>query len=213
MASNIDYLRKVPLLRDLTRDALEAIGDVCHRRSLTAEETLFLENEPGGAVYVVVGGRVRIERVTKEGKGQVIGFRGPGEVIGEMSLLDGLPRSATATAATPVKLLGLYQEDFRRAVLAHPQACFAVMKSLSMRLREAADQVVDHLTKEVSERLMEHLRNLADDDGVARGIGTQTMVAEVLGCARETVSRAFTELEAEGRVRRYGRKEVRILKA
>ena len=210
MATNAEFLERVPLFAKLGSTRLGAFADACVRAKLEPGEFLFHEGDPGGALYVIVGGRLRIERLSESGEGQVLGVRGAGEFIGEMSLLDGSPRSATAVAETACRLLVLQKGDFERLILEEPSASLAIMQGMARRIREAAERLVDLRGKEVWERLLDYLAAEANEDGVCDLPGTQAMLAEHLGCTREAANRAMRRLEAEGRVERLGRRGFRV---
>ena len=210
MATNAEYLSRVPLFASLDQQTLDSFGDKCVRKKLERSEALFYEGSEGGALYVVLGGQVRIEKVTASGV-QVLGTRGPGEVIGEMSLIDGQPRSAQAVAASECKLLVLYRSDFESLVRAHPSASLAIMTSLSLRLREAADLLVARETQAVGERLLSHLTRLSGADGVVHLRLGQSELAETLGCARESLNRALNGLVRSGSIVKEGPKQYRIV--
>lgn len=199
MATNADYLRKVTIFRDVAAADLESFADACVRKRLEPGEALTLEGAEGSALYVLLSGKVRIEKSSTTGP-QVLGERGPGEVIGEMALIDGLPRSARAEAVTECKLLVLYQADFQRLVLKQPTASLAIMRTLSMRLREVGDTLVARQSQEVHERLLVYLSQHCDESGTVDLNVSQSKVAESLGCARETVSRAFSVLAKSGAI-------------
>lgn len=211
MATNAEYLRLVRLFEGLEPERLNIFAASCTRRQISKSEILFFEGEPGTELYVLVSGKARIEKVSASGEVQVIAVRGPGEVIGEMSLIDDKPRSAQATAQTKVKMLVLSKENFQKAVLHEPSVTFAIMQTLSHRLRDAADMLLDVRVKDVPERLLDFLLKESDSDGnVVLGI-TQTALAEQLGCTREAINRALKALEDRGRIRRLNREHLLLL--
>lgn len=210
MATNEEFLAKVPLFSRVGRRSLTSFAEACIRSKLSAGEILFREGDPGGSLYVIVSGRLRIERLTATGELFVIGMRGAGECVGDMSLIDGEPRSATVVAATNCRLLAMRRADFERLIQDEPSAGLAIMQTMSRRIREADDRTVDFRSKEVWQRLLEHLWSEADEVGVVR-TGSQSALAETLGCTREAVNRAFGRLIREGKVARIDSRAVRLL--
>ncbi|MGE0002750.1 MAG: Crp/Fnr family transcriptional regulator [Fimbriimonadaceae bacterium] len=210
MATNAEILARVPLFEGVGPESLETLGAACSRRSLAKEEVLFLEGEAGNAMFVVVSGRLRIERIGATGDSQTLGYRTGGDVVGEMALLDGSPRSAQATAASDCRLLVFLADEFERTVLAQPGVGLAVMRTLAKRLREAAQRAIDVRTKDVPERLLDLLRASADGSGFADLGLSQGAIADLLGCTRESVNRAFAELEAAGEIERVGSRKARL---
>jgi CRP-like cAMP-binding protein len=210
VATNAEYLGKVRLFERLEPAKIDAFAAVCNRKQFEKDDILFLEGDIPDALFLIVSGRVRIERVSANGVAQVLAVRGPGEVIGEMGLIDGRPRSAQAIAQTKVKLLSLSKSDFQRQVLIEPTVCFAMMQTLSFRVRESAQLLLDARSKAVHERLHDYLRGIAEEDGWARLDVTQTALSEVLGCTREAVNRAFSQLETEGSILRSSRTLIKV---
>jgi CRP/FNR family cyclic AMP-dependent transcriptional regulator len=210
VASNSEYVGRVPIFRGLNKKQLDAFGEACQRRALNKHEILFHEGEAGGALYVIVAGRLRVEKLGEDGEMHVLGMRTPGDVIGEMSLVDAMPRSAQIVAASACKLLVLYQQDFERLILQEPTASLAIMQALSKKVREASDLLTDHRSKAVGDRLRDYLRREADESGrVDLGV-SQSELAELLGCTREAVNRALQSLAGDGSIVRDGRRRLTV---
>ena len=206
MKSNCDYLKRVGIFKDVGDLFLESVSNVCARKKLSSGEVLFFEGEQGGALYVVLSGSVRIERISQRGELVVLAVRGAGEVIGEMSLLDGQVRSAQATAVSDCRLLVIYQSDFQEVVLRSPEVSLAIMRQLSLRIRESGDLVLDQKLKLATERTHDYLvANCREDDEVFL-FQPQHVIAELIGCSRETLCRSLNELVKQGRWKKLGRR-------
>lgn len=209
MKSNLDYLRVVPLFSDLKDQSLVHLANQCARKTLAKEEILFLEGESGDALYIVIRGKLRIERISEEGLAQTLGVRGPGEVVGEMAILENIPRTAQVTAATEARLLTLQRSGFENLILTEPQAALAIMKSLSRRLRESANMLLSYRSKTTSGRLLEVLKGQAED-GLVSVTQSQAALSERVGCTREAVNRGFRQLVEEGKIEKVGNHLYRI---
>src|SRR5262245_9661729 len=105
-------LSQVPFLAELAETELQALAAVCRVRRFRRGEVLFHEGDPGNALFLIQSGQVKILRVTDEGEDRILHVLGPGEYLGELSLVDGAPRSATAQALDPVETLTLHRDDF-----------------------------------------------------------------------------------------------------
>lgn len=204
MHDNAELLHSATIFQNLGRAALNDLASVCVRKKLARGEMLFGEGDEGGALYVIVSGRVYIQRIGASGATHLLGTRVAGEAIGEMSLVDALPRSAQAVAATNCRLLVLYRAAFEQFVLSQPAASLGIMQAMSKRIREAAQMLVDLRSKEVPDRLLDYLRAESDVEGWLRLQMSQTTLAEMLGCSREAVNRALGELEGMGLIVRTG---------
>jgi len=134
------FLKSVPLFADMDGADLQWIVDIAREETYPPEATIFRENDPGDAFYIIEKGRVRI--IKGDENPVVLAIRQEREYIGEMAILDDEPRLATAETQDEVKLLVISREDFQQLVLARPHIAFPLFKVLSKRLREASDSVI-----------------------------------------------------------------------
>lgn len=194
-------LRKVPIFTGLSDELLGQLARTCRRRSFREDQTLFFEGDPGHSLYLIVNGRVRIQRIDQHGKVLIVAHRGPGEHVGEMSILDGEPRSADAVTTERTDLLMLDRDAFIRCLEGSPRIALNVMASLSRRLREAMRELqkereLDALGK-VSEALLElcHMHGVDHPQGRRIGIRiTQSELAEQVGLTRVSVNKMLGQL-------------------
>jgi CRP/FNR family cyclic AMP-dependent transcriptional regulator len=132
-----DVLAQVPLFSDLSPRELELIGRACKEREYPASATLLRQGETGVGLFVIVSGRVRVTQRLDDGTERELRTMGRGDVLGEMSLLDDLPRSATATALESTRALVLPVWEFRAALRESPDIGIKLLAVLSRRLRQA----------------------------------------------------------------------------
>jgi CRP-like cAMP-binding protein len=157
-------LAVIPLFRQLASDDLEKISGLMVKVSHRAGETIFLQNEPGHALYVVDSGRVRIWVRDGEGNEVTLSELEPGDFFGEMSVLDGGKRSANATVLVDTTLHCLRREEFERFLAAHPQAALELIRGIGERLRQTNLLVSQRVTRNaniVHERSLSALDRLA----------------------------------------------------
>ena len=168
---------------------------------------LFHEQTVPSTVAVLIAGRVKLTRVTAEGRDVLLAIRGPGDVLGEQSAIDGEPRSATAVALEPVEALSITAADFVSFVSRTPSAAVYMMQLLSGRLRDADDKRVGFAAQDTLGRVAARLVELgerygaeqADGDGGGLRIDlpiTQEDLASWTGTSREGVSRALQTLRS-----------------
>jgi CRP-like cAMP-binding protein len=193
-----------PLLGRIHADDLHALARAATRKSYSAGEILFLRGDAGDGVLAIVRGRVRVFVEGASGGDVVVGTRGPGDTLGEMSLLDGLPRSASARAIDEVAALYVARDRFDAWLEGHPAAARALLAALAQRLREATDQVAGIALLSVEARVARHLTRLfgAAPNGSPRA-GTsiavnQTELARALGVTRESVNKHLARLKRAG---------------
>lgn len=127
-----DLLAQVPLFEGLSRRHLRQIAEHADEISFRERETIVEADQPGGTFFVIVEGEVKVLQGNR-----VIARAGPGEFFGEISLLDGGPRSATVVAETPVAAIRLFKSSFDRVVTQEPKVAAKILAVVARRLREA----------------------------------------------------------------------------
>ena len=133
-----DILARVDLFSDLTRKELGEIGRSCQQRNYPADTILVKQGDTGVGLYILTQGQVRVTQERNPDKAEVeLGINGPGDVFGEMALLDDLPRSATITAIDDVTALLLPVWEFRTTLRNHPDIALKLLSVVSRRLRKA----------------------------------------------------------------------------
>lgn len=209
-----DKLAQVPLFSSLAPAALEYLAQRLVPRTFHSGETLFEQGDAGNGLYLLESGVVRIYRVTAGGKEITLALRNAPDFVGEMSLLDGLPRSASACAqGGEVRAQVLRSEDLKQLLTHQPDASLVLLKVLSRRLREAGEQVEEMAFSTIQQRLASLLIRLSKAEGVdSEGhillppwVSYQSL-STMLGTARECVNRVAMELVEVGALDRRGRR-------
>jgi CRP-like cAMP-binding protein len=204
----------VSIFADLDPGGLAALERLAQERRYPDGSVIVSRDDPGDALYVLARGRVKVVLYGDSGREIILSiFKSPGDFFGEMSLLDGEPRSATVLAAEPSTLLVLSRRDFEAHVAAHPRTALRILRELSRRLRRADDVIGNLALLDVYGRLARQLRELAAADGVeveggvlVRERPTQAEIAAMIGTSRETVSRALSELARRGFIAMAGKR-------
>jgi CRP/FNR family transcriptional regulator, cyclic AMP receptor protein len=215
--SEDELLAKAPLFAGLPAVERERLGTLLRPHRYTRSQVIFLEGDQGNALCLIAEGRVRIQLTGADGREVVINVYGPGEIFGEMALLDGEPRSADAIAQEDVRVYWLQREDFAAFLDSHPRAAMTMMASLSRRLRHTTRVVQDATFRGAPARLARVLLDQAERMGrpVPGGIRidgrlTQSELAAMVGATRETVNRALRGFEQDGLVRWDGNRLVLV---
>ncbi|MDX6696979.1 MAG: hypothetical protein QOE65_376 [Solirubrobacteraceae bacterium] len=189
----------------LTAAEREALAGRAAGREFERGATLFHQHDGSDRVVVVRSGRVKISTVTGDGREVVLAFRGPGELLGEQSAIDGEPRSATVTALEPVEALVLAASDFRAFLEAHPRVALDLLAMLSRRLRDADRKRVDFAGRDTVGRVAARLVELAAEHGEAGADGleitlplSQDELAGWTGSSREAVGKALHQMRSLG---------------
>lgn len=146
--NHYEALRKSFLFRNLAAGHLEKIVDMARVLILPAQHVVFERTDAGEEMLVVLNGRLKISVANREGREIVLGVLGPGEIFGEIAMLDGRGRSATATTLTPCELLGIHRKDFMPFLEQNPKAAVDLIAVLALRLRLNTEQLAELITEE-----------------------------------------------------------------
>lgn len=203
----VGFLKRIPLLATLSPRELEELAKSLRRRSFARNVVIFDRDSPGLTLYIVESGRVRLFMVGEVGQEISVAIHGPGEVFGELSLLDGLPRHAAAITMEPSTLLTLHRDAFLRHLEANPKMAIAIISILSQRLREAIAYTESLAFLDVYGRVARILLDLCDKHGVPAANGvvinfrlTQQDLASLASASRESVNKALTFFREKGLV-------------
>ena len=135
-----ELLQTVPLFSELSEEALTSLSRVAARRRYPKDTVVFFENEEGDTLFMILEGRIKVTILGDDGREIILTMLGPGDLFGEMALLDNEPRSATAIAVEETELLSLHRIDFQTVIVENPEVSAALIKVLSARLRRANDR-------------------------------------------------------------------------
>jgi CRP-like cAMP-binding protein len=211
MPEEIDFLRNVPIFSDLEDKDLQRIVKLGIRQKYKKGNIVVLEQESGAALFVIITGKVKVVRTDEDGREVILSMFGPGEFFGEMSLLDGLTRSASVVATTKSELFMIHRRDFLQLLEEYPQVAISLLAELAMRLRKADMQIKSLSLKDAAGRVANVLLMLSDDLGVFRkgrveiqDLPLQQDIANMAGTSRETVSRMIHQFIRNGEVELKG---------
>lgn len=212
-ADEIGFLRNVPIFAELEDKDLQRIAKLGTRQKYKKGNIVVLEQESGAALFVIIAGKVKVVRMDEDGKEVILSMFGPGEFFGEMSLLDGMARSASVVATVKSELFMIHRRDFLELLHEYPSVAIALLAELAMRLRKADMQIKSLSLKDAAGRVANVLLMLADDLGVFRkgkveveDLPLQQDIANMAGTSRETVSRMLHQFIRDGKVQLKGNK-------
>lgn len=216
--SAVELLRSVPLFAGLEEGELERFSHVAVPRSFPAGTRVFHEGDSSDACYIVSEGSFRVTREHSDGRAITLATLGPGEIFGELAMLDGDRRSASAESITDGTLLALPANDVRSLLARNPEIALKLVAGLVRRLRAAnarlSRQSFQTVPSRVAGILLQLSRDAQDPDAEEPTEVTirmnQTDLAQLAGTSRESVSRFLAELERAGVVR-SGRGRVTVL--
>jgi CRP/FNR family cyclic AMP-dependent transcriptional regulator len=199
-----DYIRRIPLFSTLTEDEFRRIEHIFIIRSYTRNQVVFLEEEAGQYMYIVLAGKVKITKSTVGGKETILAIHRPGDFFGEMALLDGKASPATVVAMEDCRIASISGGDFHRFLMTNVKVVRQIIQVLCSRLRHVWAQVQSLSYSTAEARIRGTILDLSRKHGVsdARGIIidlkiTHQELAEMVGTSRETVTRTLARLQAQ----------------
>ncbi len=208
----------MPLLSGLSQAELERIAQVAVPRSFPKGARVFHEGDQSDACYIIRDGEVRVTREHSDGRAIALATLGPGEIVGELAMLDGEVRSASVEAVSDVELLAIAARDMRGLLERNPEITAKLVVALTQRVRETNERVARQSFQTVPSRVAGVLSQLvaeagSDGNGARDGVTirmNQADLAQLAGTSRESVSRFLAVLERAGVVR-VGRGRVTVL--
>jgi len=204
----IDTMATVPLFKGLSAAQLDGLARAFPRRSYAAGETVFREGEPAEGFYVLLAGRLKIYKLSMEGKEQILHIIEAGEPFAEVALFSETVFPAYAEAIRESEAMFFSRKAFQQLVTNDPSIIMNMLAILSQRLKYFTRLVEDLSLKEVPQRLAAYLLFLADREGsrqVSLGI-SKGQLASLLGTIPETLSRITAKMAGRGLIEMQGRR-------
>ncbi|SVA83702.1 uncharacterized protein METZ01_LOCUS136556 [marine metagenome] len=211
----IDILKSVPIFSDLSDSDLGSIVDKMIPHTFKNGQIILMEDRIGEHCFFLTLGRVKITRLSSDGREVILALLGIGDFFGEMSLLDGEARSANVVALEKTKVLTLNIADFLDPLEIYPKVAINLLRELAIRLRKSDEQIASLSLSDAERRIALSLLRVAEEQGTIRHghvtinpLPYQQDIANMAGTSRETVSRTYGLLEDDGYIQRDGRKLV-----
>ncbi|HXD06113.1 MAG TPA: Crp/Fnr family transcriptional regulator [Burkholderiaceae bacterium] len=201
MLSNLDLIRRVPLFSLLTGDQAQAIAEGVVKRRYRRGEVIVEQGTKSNALYILLTGRARVITADSRGREVILAVLQPGDYLGEMSLIDNEPHSATVRAEVQTDALVLGRAEFARCLPENSSLSYSIMRGLVARLRAADRQIESLALLDVYGRVARALLDMAQDGGpfkIIHGKVSRQDLAKVVGASREMVSRVMKDLEERG---------------
>jgi CRP/FNR family transcriptional regulator/CRP/FNR family cyclic AMP-dependent transcriptional regulator len=209
----LELLKGVELFSELSDDQLKLLANLVEVQNFNRDETVVLEGDDSvQALYLIASGSVQVYMTGVDGRETILSFLERGDFFGEMSLIDGEPRSASVRTVTDSQMLIIYREGFLSLIKQYPELAMSLLSEMSKRLRKANKQIGSLSTMSVSGRVAGTLLNLMEERGVRihtdngkmvtviHNRPTQQQLADMSGTTRETVSRISSLLVKAGAI-------------
>jgi CRP-like cAMP-binding protein len=206
--TNRAFLRQVNLFDGLSDKDLRELESMVRERAFRKNEVIFHAQEPGNALFVIKRGRVKISMGDRRGKEIILRIFEAGDFFGEMSLLDGEPRSATVSSLEPCQALVLSRDQFLKFVAEHPEVVMKMLTALSRRLRKADEKISRLAFADAYEKVASVLMDMVEEKKIPLSVGseiplslTRKELAGTVGISRETLTRVLADFQRAGLVR------------
>jgi CRP-like cAMP-binding protein len=202
MVSNLELIRRVPLFSMLTVAQGDAVAAAVVKRRFKRGEAIVEQGKQSNALSIILTGRARVISTDARGREVILATMRPGDYVGEMSLIDNEPHSATVMAEIQTDALILGRLEFARCLPENSSMAYAVMKGLVQRLRQADRKIESLALMDVYGRVARALLEFSSEDStgnaVIRDKVSRQDLAKMVGASREMVSRVMKDLEERG---------------
>jgi CRP-like cAMP-binding protein len=206
---DLELLRTVPLFSELSDRDLERVINVGSTQKYHKDNLILIEEEIGSSMFIILEGRVKISRISDDGREVILSIMSEGDFFGEMSLLDGQTRSANVTAIDPAELFMIRREEFLQLLHDYPQIAINLLKELAQRIRKGDEHIKSLSLQDAKGRVANTLLRIAEDYGIFRKgqveigeLPLQQDLANMAGTSRETISRVIKSLMKEGHLKK-----------
>ncbi len=216
------YLHIIPLFSGLTEDQCKTLAVLSNELTVKKGAIIFQEGDNGKGFYIVVAGKIKIFKMSFEGKEQILHIYGPGHTFGEVPVFQGKCFPASALALEPSKILFLPRQAFVRQIEKSPALAMNMLADLSRRLREFTVQIENLSLKEVPARLAAYILTLAQEEvehSQTTALGNESLpavnvwlpvskvqLASLIGTTPETISRVLKKMNLAGFIKVDGKK-------
>jgi CRP/FNR family transcriptional regulator len=210
----IDQITTIPLFQGLARKQHEDLTMILVDQVFKRGESIFLESDEGTGFYVVISGRVKIYKISTEGKEQILHIFGPGEPFGEVAVFTGRHFPAHAQALEETRVFFFPRTAFMDLIRKDPSMALNMLAELSIRLRRFTTLVENLSLKEVPGRLAAYLLFLSEPKKGKEEVEldvSKNQLASLLGTIPETLSRILARMTREGFIKSSGQRHIRML--
>lgn len=196
----VQLLKTLPLFQNLSQQELEVIASASTEQTIPSGTTFIEQEDESNSAYVIYKGSAKVFRVTNEGEQINVAVIGPGEVVGELALLDNSPRSACVQALQEVKLLTITKNKFSKILHDYPETAVSLLCTLADRVRTSNQLLEDVLSKNLYDRTWKTLQSLS------RYFPNNTIslsheeLSCIIGATRSRVTEILNELQSENKI-------------
>ena len=214
--SKLWYLENFNIFEGLPMEKMQELGRITTMTKTTKNEPIYFAQEASDAIFFLKKGRVKLTRNSPDGKEMIIALVNPGEVFGELSILDISERSDYATSLEESLICAISKDDFKKFLEQNPELNLKVTKLIGFKLRRFSERIEELVFKDAQQRVVSFVMNLAKDYGKKIGdeyfvkpFLTHQDIAKLTACSRQTVNSILTELR-ENKIINFDRRKLII---
>ncbi|MFY4730938.1 Crp/Fnr family transcriptional regulator [Nitrospira sp. BLG_2] len=206
------YLKHIRLFDGISPSEMQEMERITRMETVKKRQPLYLPGDPSSNVYLLKQGRVKIANTAPSGKEVTFDILEPGEVFGELDVLEDAPRSTSAETLDDTLICVIPRKDFDQYLAMHPNVTVKLTKLIGLRLKKIQSRVEDLVFRDVPARLAHLLMELSKSDGAENPQGirlraklTHQEMANLIGCSRETVTATLSQFRDDGLIQMDGR--------
>ncbi len=188
-------LETISLFSKVSPEALQRLEQLSTIRKYPKNTVLFIEGDDSSHLFIIKTGKVSVYSSSEDGRQVILNYLSEGECFGELSLVDGKPRSASVSTLTPCEMIVISRTSFQELMRTDHEFLLGVTEALAEHVRNLTDNVKDLALLDVYGRVSNVLEKLSNDNGIIQGLKlTHKDIAEMVGSSREMVSRIMKQL-------------------
>lgn len=192
------FLRNHPIFSVLGPELLQQLQAHASEQMIKRGQTIFSKGDAGGSLFAILEGQVKVVSYSLHGKNAVLNFLGPGDIFGEIALLDGGARTADVSAVTNCRLMVIERRDFLPLIHSKPDIAQKIIEMLCARLRNTSRQLEEVMFLDLSGKLAKTLLRMSNPKaapGNRKVLLTQQEIAQIIGASRESTNKQLREWE------------------
>ncbi len=199
------YLENFNLFKELDKESMDNLNSITTMQEIPKSQPIYFAKEPSRSIYFLKRGRVKLTRTSPDGKETIIALVNPGEVFGELAIIDGSERTDYAIAMDDCLICAISREEFRNFIEKRPDLNLKVTKLIGFKLRKYSEKIDALIFKDAQQRVISFILNQATNYGKKIGdeyflkpFLTHQEIAQLTACSRQTVNSILTDLRQEG---------------
>lgn len=204
-------LQKVPIFSGLTAAEMIEVSMTATHKKYKKGENIYLEGETAEKLFVINAGKVKISKLSEEGKEQIIRILQAGDFMGELSIFTNSPLKNNAEAVEATTVCTIDSKKIKELIEERPGIAIKILKELSMRLEKTESLIESLGLRDVEQRVADILLKLMDEDNVVDLSISKKDLAAHIGMSQETLSRKLTNFQEKGFIKQQGQRKIIIL--